>query len=222
MTTPAPTVAPPAPDASLDAALRRNDFRTAVELIEPGSRVLDLGCGDGALLRLLRETKNAVCYGVEREADAIMGCIEHGLSVFQGNLDEGLRDFEDGSFDYVILDQTLPEVHRPEYVVREMLRVGKKAIVCFPNFAYWRIRVQLLLKGRMPVDEIIPHQWFDTPNIHHLTLRDFEAFCMDLGMEIRQRYYFRTLAGGEVSRSMLFPNWSAGYALYVVTLRRGA
>ncbi|MFA4943657.1 MAG: methionine biosynthesis protein MetW [Lentisphaeria bacterium] len=199
--------------------LQRNDFRVLVELVEPNSRVLDLGCGDGALLALLREHKQATCYGVEMDPDGILACIGKGLSVFQGNLDEGLRDFEDQSFDYVVSDQSLTEVRRPEFMMREMLRVGKKAVFCFPNFAHWRIRLQLLFRGRMPVDEVIPFQWFETPNIHHLTVADFRAFCRHHGMRVLDQYFFRSLRGGRVSRAMAFPNWSAAYALFVTARR---
>lgn len=199
------------------AALRRNDYRTIVEMVEPGARVLDLGCGNGSLLRLLRERKNCVGYGVELEADLIMACVEKGLSVFQGNLDEGLRDFEDQSFDYVILNQTLPVVHRPSYVIEEMLRVGGKGIVSFPNFAHWPIRLRLLFSGRMPVDEAIPHDWYDTPNIHHLTITDFTLFCKRFNVAILDGYYFRSLEGGQVSATMFQPNWCAGFALFVIT-----
>ncbi len=211
-----PDSAPSAPAVLPDPALNRNDFRTIVELVDPGVRVLDLGCGDGTLLKLLQKHKGALGYGVEHDPNRIMDCIEKGLSVFQGNLDEGLRDFEDQSFDYVILNLTLPEVHKPDFVLNEMLRVGKKAVVCFPNFAQWHIRLRLLFLGRMPVDPIIPHQWFDTPNIHHLTVCDFEEFCGRRNLVIHRRGFFRTLAGGRVQESMLFPNWSASFALYVL------
>ncbi len=211
----------PAPDAAREhgdaEALRRNDFRTVLDLVEPGSRILDLGCGNGALLQLLRDRKQATGYGVEMDQPLIMQCIARGLSVFQGNLDEGLRDFEDQSFDYVILNQTLPAVHRPGYVLDEMLRVGKRGIVSFPNFAYWRIRWHLLSRGRMPVDEIIPYEWYDTPNIHHLTVSDFAAFCGRFGIRVQQAFYFRALAQGRVSPRMLLPNLRAGYALFVIS-----
>ncbi len=196
--------------------LQRNDFRTVLDLVEPGSRVLDLGCGDGTLLQLLRARKQASGYGVEMDQRLIMECIARGLSVFQGNLDEGLRDFEDQSFDYVILNQTLPAVHRPAYVMDEMLRVGKMGIVSFPNFACWRVRWHLLTRGRMPVDEIIPYEWYDTPNIHHLTVVDFEEFCRKQGVAIRRAFYFRQLSRGHAVTRMLRPNLRAGYALFVI------
>ena len=204
-------------DTMVDAALQRTDFRIILDHIEAGARVLDLGCGNGTLLQLLRNRKNAVGYGVELLPDSIMQCIEKGLSVFHGNLDEGLRDFDDRSFDYVILNQTLTVVHRPAFVVEEMLRVGKKGIVSFPNFGYWRIRLRLLASGRMPVDEIIPHEWYDTPNIHHLTVNDFLLFCKRFQITILESRYFDSLEGGDTRATMLCPNWSAAFALFVIT-----
>lgn len=202
--------------AAIAAALQRTDFRTILELVEPGAKVLDLGCGNGDLLLLLRERKQTVGYGIELAEDAIMACIERGLSVFHGNLDEGLRDFEDQSFDYVLLNQTLQVVHRPAYVVQEMLRVGRRGIVSFPNFAHWRIRLRLLASGRMPVDEAIPHEWYDTPNIHHLTVQDFTRFCSRFSVRILDSYYFEHLETGAARPTMFRPNWSAAYALFVV------
>ena len=199
-----------------DGTFRRNDFRTVLELVEPGSRVLDLGCGNGALLQLLRDRKNITGYGVELDQQLIMECISRGLSVFQGNLDEGLRDFEDQSFDYVILNQTLPAVYRPSFVLDEMLRVGKQCIVSFPNFAYWRVRWHFLVQGRMPVDDIIPYEWYNTPNIHHLTICDFENFCRRNHIEFRQSFYFRALSRGTVAPTMFRPNLRAGFALFVI------
>ena len=171
-------------DIELTAARRRNDYRVILDIVEPGSRVLDLGCGAGQLLTLLETEKSVVGYGVELDGDKIIECVESGLSVFQGDLDEGLRDFDDHSFDYVILNQTLPVTHKPPYVVDEMLRVGKRGIISFANFAHWRIRWRLLTGGRMPVGESIPYEWYDTPNIHHLTIQDFHLFCRRFGVTV--------------------------------------
>ncbi|MCF7854613.1 MAG: methionine biosynthesis protein MetW [Candidatus Pacebacteria bacterium] len=201
----------------MTAARRRNDYRLILDIVSPGSRVLDLGCGAGQLLTLLEADKNIVGYGVELDGDKIIECVESGLSVFQGDLDEGLRDFDDGSFDYVILNQTLPVTHKPPYVVDEMLRVGKRGIISFANFAYWRIRWRLLTGGRMPVGESIPYEWYDTPNIHHLTIQDFFLFCRRFRVTILDRHYFSALEGGHVKHSQRLPNWFAAYGMFVIT-----
>ncbi len=166
--------------------LERADFKVIAGWIRPGARILDLGCGDGTLLRYLAEQRNTSGYGVEIEDERMLACIRAGVNVIQGNLDRGLSDFADGSFDYVILSQTLQAVKSSERVVREMLRVGREGIVTFPNFGYWRNRVQVL-RGRMPVSQDLPYEWFNTPNIHLCTTTDFEAFCADHDVRILER-----------------------------------
>jgi methionine biosynthesis protein MetW len=166
--------------------LERADFKVIAGWIRPGARILDLGCGDGTLLRYLAEQRNISGYGVEIEDARVLACMKAGVNVIQGDLDRGLSDFADGSFDYVILSQTLQAVKSSERVVNEMLRVGREGIVTFPNFGYWRNRVQLL-RGRMPVSESLPYQWFDTPNIHLCTTTDFEAFCVTHGVRVLER-----------------------------------
>ena len=166
--------------------LERTDFTVIARWIKPGARVLDLGCGDGTLLRYLARERNTSGYGVEIEDDRVRACIQAGVNVIQGDLDRGLSDFADGSFDYVILSQTLQAVKSSERVVKEMLRVGREGIVTFPNFGYWRNRLQVI-RGRMPVSDGLPYQWFDTPNIHLCTTTDFEAFCDDHGVRILER-----------------------------------
>jgi len=166
--------------------LERADFKVIAGWIRPGARILDLGCGDGTLLRYLAEQRNTSGYGVEIEDERMLACIRAGVNVIQGNLDRGLSDFADGSFDYVILSQTLQAVKSSERVVREMLRVGREGIVTFPNFGYWRNRVQIL-RGRMPVSHDLPYEWFNTPNIHLCTTTDFEAFCADHDVRILER-----------------------------------
>lgn len=201
----------------LAAAMKRNDYRLILDQVEASARVLDLGCGNGNLLHLLAEEKQVRGYGVELSEAKIIECVQHGLSVFQGDIDEGLRDFDDQSFDYVILNQTLPVSHKPPYVVDEMLRVGKKGIISFPNFGYWRIRMRLLCVGRMPMGESIPYEWYDTPNIHHLTIKDFVLFCRRFGITILSASYFRALEGGTTKHTKLWPNISAAYGLFVIT-----
>lgn len=153
-------------------------------LVEPGSSVLDLGCGNGELLQLLRDTRDAAVRGVEIEESMIRECLAKGISVFQGNLDEGLKEYGSGSYDYVILNETLQVVHEPVQLIREMVRVGRTAIVNFPNFGTLLNRVQLSIGGRMPVNKDLPLQWYDTPNIHFCTRRDFVHLCHEMEVPI--------------------------------------
>jgi len=169
-----------------DNGIRRPNYDAIVGLIERGSRVLDLGCGDGQLLARLTAEKQARGRGVDIQEDMVRACIARGISVFQGNLDEGLKDFATGSYDYVILNQTLQATHQPVLVVSEMLRVGRRAIVAFPNFGHLPVRLQLLLRGRMPVTPELPYQWYDTPNIHLCTRRDFVLHCRSQGIRIER------------------------------------
>jgi len=164
----------------------RHDFATIAAWVKPGSRVLDLGCGDGTLLKYLMDARQAHGYGVDIKDANILACVRKGLNVIQNDLDAGLSGFEAASFDYVILSQTLQAMKHIEQVIGEMLRVGKEAIVAFPNFGYWRHRVQVL-QGHMPVSPNLPYQWHDTPNIHLCTLKDFEAFCAQHGIRILER-----------------------------------
>lgn len=189
----------------------RIDLAVVGELVTSGARVLDLGCGDGALLQLLVERKGVTARGVEISEDGVRHCVSKGLSVHQADLDEGLGDYPDGSFDYVILSQTLQTVHRPELVLREMLRVGRVGIVSFPNFGYWRVRTQLLLGGRMPKNDYLPYEWHDTPNIHLLTVADFHDYCATNSLAIDQAVY---LADGR--RVSALPNVRAKLAIFVI------
>lgn len=164
----------------------RADLRLIADWIAPGSRVLDLGCGDGALLAHLQSTKQCRGYGVEIADETVADCIKAGVNVIQSNLDVGLRMFGDAMFDTVVLSQTLQAMHRVEDVLREMTRVGRRGIVSFPNFGHWR-HALALLGGRMPVTPEIPYQWYDTPNIHLCTLRDFELLAAKVGVTITGR-----------------------------------
>jgi methionine biosynthesis protein MetW len=164
----------------------RHDFETIAAWVKPGSRVLDLGCGDGTLLKYLTDSREARGYGVEIADANVLACVKKGLNVIQNDLDAGLSGFEADSFDFVILSQTLQAMRHIEQVVSEMLRVGKQAIVAFPNFGYWRHRLQVL-QGHMPVSPNLPYQWFDTPNIHLCTVKDFEAFCALRSIRILER-----------------------------------
>jgi methionine biosynthesis protein MetW len=164
----------------------RSDFETIARWIPSGAKLLDLGCGDGSLLRYLMDTRGARGYGVEIADEKILACIQNGVNVIQTDLESGLSGFETHSFDFVVLSQTLQAVRHTEAIVREMLRVGRQAIVTFPNFGFWQHRLHVL-GGHMPVSSDLPYQWYDTPNIHLCTLKDFEAFCTTHGVRILER-----------------------------------
>ena len=167
-------------------AAERPDFAAIAAWIPKGASVLDLGCGDGSLLRYLKETRSVKGYGVEINDMDIVSCLVNGVNVIQNDLDSGLSDFEDNAFDFVILSQTLQATRHTEALVKEMLRVGREGIVSFPNFGHWRNRVQIMA-GRMPVSRVLPYQWYDTPNVHLCTLHDFEAFSIRCAVNITAR-----------------------------------
>jgi methionine biosynthesis protein MetW len=167
-------------------SIDRADFAAIAQWVKPAARVLDLGCGDGALFKYLKRERDISGYGVEIDDDNVLACVKNGVNVVQRNLERGLREFEDQSFDYVILSQTLQAMRNSESIIHEMLRVGREGILTFPNFGYWRNRTQVL-RGRMPLSETLPYQWFDTPNIHLCTIDDFERFCSERGIRILQR-----------------------------------
>ena len=164
----------------------RPDFAAIAAWIPQGSSVLDLGCGDGSLLRYLRETREVRGYGVEISDANIAACIANNVNVIQNDLESGIADFEDQSFDFVILSQTLQATRHTEALMSEIVRVGREGIVSFPNFGYWKNRLQVLL-GNMPVSDELPYQWYDTPNVHLCTLDDFEILCAHLGIRILGR-----------------------------------
>ena len=165
------------------------NYNLVAGLIPPNSSVLDLGCGDGVLLKELVDGKNVNGLGFEINQDSAVKALEKGLQVIQGNIDEGLLDFEDKQWDYVILNQTLQSTIKPDYVVDEMLRIGKKVIVSFPNFAYWRVRFYLFFRGKMPKSDFLPFEWYNTPNIHLLTINDFFEFCKKRDIKIEKALY---------------------------------
>ena len=148
-------------------------------MVEPGSRVLDVGCGDGALLALLRDRRGVDGRGIELSREGVSDCLAKGLPVIQGDADTDLADYPDDAFDYVILSQTIQATRQPRVVLEHLLRIGRRAIVSFPNFGHWRVRFELALRGRMPVTENLPYSWYDTPNIHFCTIRDFVELCRD-------------------------------------------
>ena len=171
----------------------RADFSTIAGWIAANARVLDLGCGDGSLLAYLRESRGAFGYGIEIDDAGVLASIGNGVNVIQSDLESGLAGFDNRSFDSVILSQTLQAMRHTEEIVLEMLRVGREAIVTFPNFGHWSHRMQVL-RGRMPVSKNLPYQWYDTPNIHLCTVKDFEDLCAKLGAEILDE---RVISGGQ-------------------------
>lgn len=167
--------------------LSRRDYAMIAGIVSPGSTVLDLGCGEGELLAWLREFKNVDARGVEIDGAKVQKAIAKGVSVYQGDLEAGLRDYPEQSFDFVILSQTLQEMQSPIGVLREMMRVGKSAIVSFPNFGHWTVRLSHLVSGRAPKTVLFPHDWYDSPNLHFLTVEDFELLCRKEGWLIESR-----------------------------------
>jgi len=194
-----------------------SNYDVIIGLIEPGSKVLDLGCGDGTLLRRLMEERNVSGTGVEIDTDAIVRCVEAGVDVIHEDLDRGIAEFADGSYDVVVLNMTLQVTHRSDLVLREAMRVGRRAIVTIPNFGYWRLRQQLVFWGRMPVTRTLPHPWYETPNIRVLTIKDFRHLCLKLNGTIDREMY---LHSGRPCRAIelpsLWPNFMAPEALFVI------
>ncbi len=191
----------------------RPDLSIISEWITPGSKVLDLGCGNGALLQHLQAQRAVTGYGLEIDDNDVRQCITAGVSVIQTDLDAGLSDFDSNTFDYVIMTQTLQAVNYPEKLLDEMLRVGHEGIVTFPNFAHWKNRLQLALAGRMPMSRTLPNPWYNTPNIHLCTVSDFENLCRERGIRILQR----TMVNHAHRRSTgdsLWPNLLGRVALY--------
>jgi methionine biosynthesis protein MetW len=191
----------------------RPDQEIIQRWIEPDSRVLDLGCGDGSLLANLKLTKKVKGTGLEIDSDKIQTCVERGLNVIEQNLDAGLWNFQTDSFDTVLLAQTLQALSHPDQLIDEMLRVGRRGIVTFPNFCNWKSRVYLSSKGRMPVSKFMPHAWYDTPNIHFCTVRDFDALCKEKNIRILERTVVDLKHEGSLSMR-LFPNLLGEIAIY--------
>lgn len=166
--------------------MTRHDFQIISNWIQPNAKVLDLGCGDGNLLKYLQNARQVRGYGVELTDSNVLACVQNGVNVIQRDLEAGLAEFASDTFDYVVLSQTLQAMHHTEAILREMLRVGREGIVTFPNFGYWKNRMQVL-RGNMPVSPDIPYQWYNTPNVHLCTMHDFETLCDQLGIRIRER-----------------------------------
>lgn len=193
----------------------RPDFDVIASWVEPGQRVLDLGCGDGSLLRQLIATRDVKGWGVEIDDANILAAVRNGINVIQSNLEKGLADFADDAFDHVVLSRTLQTVRHTEHILQEMLRVGREAVVSFPNFAYWK-NLRSVLDGRMPVSEDLPYQWYDSPNVRFFTLLDFETLCQQMGLIIRERQVLDeagTLVDASAARDLNFLGSLAVYRL---------
>ena len=188
------------------------EYRIIFYWIEQSSSVLDLGCGDGDLISLLVQEKHVRAQGIEIDEQAIYECVARGLSVFQQDIDTGLAEYVDKSFDYVILSQSLQQVKKPDFVLKEALRVGKQTIVSFPNFVYYPARFQIFFKGRVPVTPSLPHEWYETPNLHFLSISDFIEYCTQRKITIKDLVFIR-----KNKRLRVFPNFFAEIGVFLIS-----
>ncbi|CAH1651981.1 MULTISPECIES: methionine biosynthesis protein MetW [unclassified Chelatococcus] len=199
---------------------QRVDLLLMAEMVDRGARVLDVGCGDGTLLSLLAERREVDGRGIELSREGVNQCVARGLSVVQGDADTDLFAYPDDAFDYVILSQTIQATRRPREVLEHMLRIGRRAIVSFPNFGHWRVRADLALSGRMPVTDNLPETWYDTPNIHFCTIRDFVALCNELNVQTERALALNS-SGQPVRFNMPWWVWNLFGEQAVFLLRRG-
>jgi len=198
----------------------RFDLKIIASWIEPRSKVLDLGCGEGDLLHFLRKNKQVEGVGIERVESRVSRCIERGLSVLQGDINQEILDFPDHAFDYAILSQTLQQVYAPADLIESLLRVGKKGIVSFPNFSYWGVRAQLLLTGYAPVTRELPYQWHDTPNIRVITLKDFRKLSREVRFKILKEVAVNTNGSRMAGSTVTFlPTLRATYGIFLIGRR---
>lgn len=191
----------------------RPDLALIAANITPGARVLDIGCGDGALLEALRDERQCDARGMEIDAANVASCVAKGLSVIQGDAGADLAFYPDQSFDYAILSETLQTMMRPDLVLEELLRIGRHAFVSFPNFAHWRVRLSLLFGGKMPVTRLLPVAWYETPNIHHLTIADFRALIGERGINAEQAWFL----SGDKQTSASAANFRAEHAIFLLS-----
>jgi methionine biosynthesis protein MetW len=190
---------------------KHSDHQTIESLLPEGCKVLDLGCGDGSLLAALRQ-KGITGQGIEINGELVKSCINKGISVLQEDLDRGLADYKDDSFDFVILNKTLQATHKPLMVLQDALRIGKKVLVSFPNFGYWVVRSQLFFGGRMPKSRDLPYEWYDTPNIHLVTISDFEKFCSKHNFKVERTIFYDE----HKILPAVWPNVLSPYALFIL------
>lgn len=191
----------------------RPDLAIIASHVTPGSRVLDIGCGNGELLADLRDERGCNAHGMEIDPENVAECVARGLSVIQGDADRDLAFYPDGGFDFAILSQTLQTTKRPDQVLEELLRVGRHAFVSFPNFAHWGVRLSLLWNGRMPVTRLLPIAWYETPNIHHVTIRDFRVLVAERGIRVEQEWFL----SGDTLTGSAAATWRAEHAVFLLS-----
>jgi methionine biosynthesis protein MetW len=196
---------------------QRVDLLLIAEMVVPGSRVLDVGCGDGTLLRILAEKQAVDGRGIELSHAGVSSCVAQGLAVIQGNADTDLAYYPDLAFDYAILSQTIQATHNPRLVLEQLLRIGKRAVVSFPNFGHWRVRTQLMFGGHMPRTDNLPESWHDTPNIHFCTIKDFLALCDDLGAKVERAVALNAYGTKLVSMPLFAQNLFGEQAVFLLS-----
>ncbi|WP_416357908.1 methionine biosynthesis protein MetW [Aureimonas phyllosphaerae] len=210
---------PTTPGVAFEDAGARVDLRIIAELVEPGTRVLDIGCGDGSLMELLQARRGVDARGIELSQPGVNACVRRGLSVIQGDADRDLVHYPDAAFDYAILSQTIQATDNPKLVLGELLRIGRRAVVSFPNFGHWSVRSSLFFKGRMPVTKSLSYSWYDTPNIHFCTIRDFVELTRELGAEVESAVALNS-AGERIGMRLPWAVWNLLGAQGVFVLRR--
>ena len=195
----------------------KQEFKIIANLIEKNTRVLDVGCGDGTLMAFLKNNKKIDIRGIEISKNKVQKCIGQGLTVIEGDAEKDLSQFPDHSFDYVILSQTLQAFLNPEQVISELLRVGKKAIVTIPNFGYWKVRLHLLIKGTMPITRTLPDEWYNTPNLHMCTIKDFFNFCNNRKINLYKSIALKNLKSSEINNlNLTLKNLSAVLGIFLI------
>ena len=195
----------------------KQEFKIIADLIEANTRVLDVGCGDGTLMEFLKDDKKIDIRGIEISKNNVQKCIGKGLTVIEGDAEKDLSQFPDGSFDFVILSQTLQAFLNPEKVIAELLRVGKKAIVTIPNFGYWKVRLHLVIKGTMPITRTLPDEWYNTPNLHMCTIKDFFMFCKNRKINLYKSIALKNLKSSKITDSNLsLKNLTAVLGIFLI------